>query len=98
MKGLMGRYLSLLALVLAFAAPAFADESKRGFYEGDLTGGGKIVFFVQGNHAVSAYFFDVAGKQSGFAAGGAGDNGTFKLHTSNQQTITGTTTASTITA
>ena len=98
MKGLVGRYLSLLALVLALAAPAFADESKRGFYEGDLTGGGKIVFFVQGNHAVSAYFFDVAGKQSGFAAGGAGDDGKFTLHTSNQQTITGTITAGAITA
>ena len=42
MKGRIGKYLSLLALVFAFATPAFSEESKRDFYEGDLTGGGKI--------------------------------------------------------
>src|ERR1043165_6135946 len=98
MKTIVIRTIQLLALLMALALPAFAEESKRGFYEGDLAGGGKIVFFVQGNHAVSAYFFDVAGMQSGFAGGGAGQNGHFTLHTSDHQTITGTIGTSAITA
>src|SRR3954463_4055887 len=100
MKGNWGKYLSVLVLALAFAfaGQAFAGESKRGFYEGDLSGGGKIVFFVQGNHAISAYFFDVAGQQSGFAGGGAGNNGTFHLKTTDKVTISGTITDTAITA
>ena len=98
MKTVVIRTIQLLALLMALAAPALAEESKRGFYEGDLAGGGKIVFFVQGNHAVSAYFFDVNGKQSGFAGGGAGNDGKFTLHTSSQQTITGTIGTNSITA
>ena len=43
--------------------------SRRGFYEGDLAGGGKIVFFVQGNHALSTYIFDVAMQQADFGGG-----------------------------
>ena len=66
-----------MAVLIALALPALAEESKRGFFEGDLAGGGKIVFFVQGNHAVSAYFFDVSGKQTGFAGGGAGPVGCY---------------------
>src|SRR3954463_1468867 len=100
MKGNWGKYLSVLVLALAFAfaGQAFAGESKRGFYEGDLAGGGKIVFFIQGNHAISAYFFDVAGVQSGFAGGGAGNNGKFTLKTGDKQTITGTIGTNSITA
>jgi hypothetical protein len=98
MKTVVIRTIQLLALLMALALPALAEESKRGFYEGDLAGGGKIVFFVQGNHAISAYFFDVNGQQSGFAGGGAGNNGTFTLHTNNQQTITGTIGTNSITA
>lgn len=98
MKGILGKYLTVLALALALASPALGDESKRGFYEGDLAGGGKIVFFVQGNHAISAYFFDVAGQQSGYAGGGAGSDGTFSLKTHDKSKITGTITDTTITA
>jgi hypothetical protein len=98
MKGKWGKYFSSLVLALALASPALADESKRGFYEGDLAGGGKIVFFAQGNHAISAYFFDVAGQQSGFAGGGAGNNGKFSLKTNDHLTITGTITDTVITA
>src|SRR3954471_22025535 len=98
MRGKWGKYFSSLVLALALASPALADESKRGFYEGDLAGGGKIVFFVQGNHAISAYFFDVAGQQSGYAGGGAGNNGTFTLRTNDHLTITGTITDTLITA
>jgi len=98
MKGIWGKYLSVLVLALCLAPAAWGDQSKRGFYEGDLAGGGKIVFFVQGNHAISAYFFDMAGQQSGFAGGGAGGNGKFSLKTNKQLTITGTITDTTITA
>src|SRR3954470_16585317 len=98
MKTVAIRTIQLLALLMALALPALAEESKRGFYEGDLAGGGKIVFFVQGNHAISAYFFDASGHQSGFAGGGAGNNGTFTLKTNNQQTITGTIGTNSITA
>src|SRR5256714_15037362 len=98
MKRAITRTIQLLALVIALASPAFAEESKRGFFEGDLAGGGKIVFFVQGNHAISAYFFDVAGQQSGFAGGGAGNDGKFSLKTNKQLTISGTITDTTITA
>src|SRR5256885_3040958 len=98
MKTVVIRTIQLLALLMALAIPALAEESKRGFYEGDLAGGGKIVFFVQGNHAISAYFFDVNGKQSGFAGGGAGNDGKFTLHTSDHQTITGTIGANSISA
>ena len=98
MKRLVTRSIHILTLLVALALPAFAEESKRGFYEGDLAGGGKIVFFVQGNHAISAYFFVVTGKQSGFAGGGAGNDGKFTLHTSDHQTITGTIGANSISA
>src|SRR6476659_11519320 len=90
MKTVAIRTIQLLALLIALAVPAFAEESKRGFYEGDLAGGGKIVFFVQGNHAISAYFFDVAGVQTGFAGGGAGNDGKFTLHGISHQQIPGT--------
>src|SRR5207248_1017655 len=98
MRKKITRTVQLLAVLLALALPALAEESKRGFFEGNLAGGGKIVFFVQGNHAISAYFFDVSGKQSGFAGGGAGNDGKFTLHTNNQQTITGTIGTNSITA
>src|SRR5882724_10000800 len=98
MKRLVTRSIHILTLLVALVLPAFAEESKRGFYEGDLAGGGKIVFFAQGNHAISAYFFDVAGQQSGYAGGGAGNKGTFSLKTNKQLTITGTINDTTITA
>src|SRR5688572_9061516 len=98
MKGILRKLMPVLALALALATPAWGAQSKRGFYEGDLAGGGKIVFFVQGNHAISAYFFDVAGQQSGYAGGGAGNNGTFSLKTHDKSTITGTITDDVITA
>src|SRR3954447_9076253 len=98
MKTVLLRTVQLMAVLIALALPALAEESKRGFFEGDLAGGGKIVFFVQGNHAVSAYFFDVAGMQSGFAGGGAGHDGRFTLHTRDHETITGTIGTNSITA
>ena len=72
---------AVLALLFAMALPAFAEESNRGLFEGDMAGGSKAVFFVQGNHALSAYFFDVTGRQVSFAGGAVNDDGSFTLKT-----------------
>jgi len=60
MKTTVSRILLFLGLLFAFAAPGFAEESHRGFFEADLTGGGKAVFFIQANHTLSVYVFDAA--------------------------------------
>ena len=97
MKIAITRTLQLLALLIAMAMPAFAEESNRGLYEGNLSGGGKIVFFVQGNHVVSAYIFDVGG-QAASQASGTVTNGSFTLTTSANTSLTGTVTSDSITA
>ena len=58
MKKILAQLILFLGLLLVFAVPGRAEESHRGFFEADLTGGGKAVFFVQGNHALSVYVFD----------------------------------------
>jgi hypothetical protein len=98
MKTVVTRTIQLLALLVAFAMPAFAEESHRGLYEANLTGNGRVVFFLQGNHALSAYVFDAAGHQASFAGGKVADNGTFTLTTNRNATITGTLSGNTITA
>src|SRR4051812_1160913 len=90
MKQWIVRSLQVCALLVALAVPGFAEESRRGFYEGNLTGGGRIVFFVQGNHALSIYVFDTAGHQAYFGGGTVADNGTFTLTTTPAGTISGT--------
>ncbi len=89
----MKKRLSLLVLILgllfAFTAPGRGEESHRGFFEADLAGGGKAVFFVQGNHAISIYVFDVATSTASFAGGDIADDGTFSVTASNGATITG---------
>ena len=89
MKKFTVRLLLFLGLLLAFAAPGRGEESHRGFFEADLAGGGKAVFFIQGNHAISIYLFDVATSTASFAGGDIADNGTFSLVASNGATITG---------
>lgn len=84
--------------MIAFAIPSFAEESNRGFYEGNLAGGGRIIFFVQGNHALSTYVFDTAGHQASFGGGTIADNGTFTLTLNPSGTITGTVTPGSVTA
>src|SRR3954464_7268871 len=84
------RSLQVCALLVALAIPGFAEESRRGFYEGKLNGGGRVVFFVQGNHALSTYIFDTAGHQAYFGGGTVNDNGTFTVTTTPATTITGT--------
>src|SRR5881275_2808233 len=90
MKQWFIKSIQVCALVIALAVPSFAEESKRGFYEGNLAGGGRVVFFVQGNHALSTYVFDSAGHQASFGGATVADNGTFTLTTSSNATISGT--------
>lgn len=94
---LVTRSLQLLTLLFALAIPAFAEESNRGLFEGDLAGGGKAVAFVQGNHAVSLYVFDTSGHAASFGTGGAGNDGTFSIHMSNGSTVSGTLSSNTVT-
>ena len=98
MKQWMSRSLQVCALLIALAVPSFAEESKRGFYEGNLTGGGRVVFFVQGNHALSTYVFDTAGHQAYFGGGTVNDAGAFTLTTTPSGTISGTVTPGFVTA
>src|SRR5437763_13751715 len=98
MKQWLVKSIQVCALLIALAVPSFAEESKRGFYEGNLAGGGRVVFFVQGNHALSAYIFDSAGHQAYFGGATVADNGTFTLTTTPAATITGTVTPGSVTA
>jgi hypothetical protein len=90
MKQWLVKSIQACALVIALAVPSFAEESKRGFYEGTLAGGGRVVFFVQGNHALSTYVFDSSGHQAYFGGGTVADNGTFTLTATPATTISGT--------
>lgn len=87
---MLTRSLQVCALLIALAITSSADESKRGLFEGNLTGGGKVVFFAQGNFSLSAYVFDAAGHQASFGGGSVADNGTFTLTLTPAGTITGT--------
>jgi hypothetical protein len=98
MKKLLIRLIPLCALLLTLAAPARAEESKRGFYEGNLAGGGKIVFFVQGNHSLSTYIFDVAMQKADFGGGTIATNGTFSLTTEGNRSLSGTITKTSVSA
>ena len=93
MHSFVKRSIQGCALLVAMTATTFATgnsgESKRGFYEGSLAGGGRAVFFVQGNHSLSAYLFDTAGQQASYAGGPIAKNGTFNLTTSADQALTG---------
>ena len=98
MKQWFTRSLQVCTLLAALAVPSFAEESKRGFYEGNLAGGGRVVFFVQGNHALSTYVFDTAGHQAYFGGGTIADNGTFTLALTPSGTISGTVNPGSVTA
>lgn len=89
MKTTISRILLILGVLLAFAVPGRGEESHRGLFEADLAGGGKTVFFVQGNHALSVYVFDVATSTASFAGGDVAADGTFSMVASNGATITG---------
>jgi hypothetical protein len=84
------RTLQICALLVALALPAFGQESNRGLFSGDLPGGGKIVFFVEGNNALSGYVFDQNGTQVSVGSASLAADGTFTVSLSNGETITGT--------
>ena len=98
MKQWVAKSIQVCALLVALAVPSFAEESKRGFFEGNLAGGGRVIFFVQGNHALSTYVFDVAGHQAAFGGATVADNGTFTLTLTPSGTITGTVSPASVTA
>jgi hypothetical protein len=98
MKQMLTRSLQVCALLIALAITSSADESKRGLFEGNLTGGGKVVFFAQGNFSLSAYVFDAAGHQASFGGGSVADNGAFTLTLTPAGTITGTVSRTAVTA
>ncbi len=98
MKNLLIRFVPFCAWLLTLTASARAEESKRGFYEGNLAGGGKIVFFVQGNRALSTYIFDVATHQADFGGGTVASNGTFSLTTNGNRSLSGTVTKTSVSA
>ena len=98
MKQWLVKSIQVCALLIALAVPSFAEESKRGFYEGNLAGGGRVIFFVQGNHALSTYVFDAAGHQASFGGATVADNGTFTVTLTPGGTITGTVTPASVTA
>ena len=89
MKTKLGQLVMILGVLLAFAASGRGEESHRGFFEANLASGGKAVFFVQGNHALSVYVFDVAAGKVSFAGGDVADDGTFSVVTDAGATITG---------
>jgi hypothetical protein len=98
MKQWLAKSIQVCALLIALAVSSFAEESKRGFYEGTLAGGGRVVFFVQGNHALSTYVFDAAGHQAYFGGTTVADNGTFTLTATPATTISGTVSPGFVTA
>jgi hypothetical protein len=92
MKKQLVLILAFLGILLTFAGQARAEESHRGFFEADLAAGGKAVFFVQGNHALSIYVFDVASGIASFAGGDIASDGTFSVTASNGAVISGSVT------
>ncbi|HSH37461.1 MAG TPA: hypothetical protein VK993_01640 [Chthoniobacterales bacterium] len=98
MKHLLIRALQISALLIALAAPAVAQESNRGFFEGNARDGSKILFLVENNGSISAYVFN-RGQRSGNVGAAAIDvNGSFTITFSNGETITGSVSGTRITA
>jgi len=89
MKKTYSHLLQFFALLLAFVASSHAEESHRGFFEADLSGGGKAVFFVQGNHALSVYVFDPVSNSASFAGGDILGDDSFSVKTNTDDSISG---------
>jgi len=89
MKKTYSHLLQFCALLLAFVASSHAEESHRGFFEADLSGGGKAVFFVQGNHALSVYVFDPVSNSASFAGGDILADDSFSVKTNTDDSISG---------
>lgn len=98
MKQLLTAITLVCSLLVLLPAGSRAEESRRGIYEGDLAGGGKIVFFAQGNHGISAYIFDKAAQTAEFAGGALAANGHFSLTTNANRSLSGSLTKTSISA
>lgn len=99
MRKIASSILTAAALLVCFAAPAIAQESNRGFFEGDTPDGTKILFLVDSNTSISVYAF---GKGTGrFVSVGAAaiqPNGSFTITTTSGETITGSVSGTIVTA
>jgi hypothetical protein len=98
MKVLITRTLAIIALCVALSGTASAQVSNRGLYEGNLSSGGKAVFFVQGNQTISVYVFDTSGHVVHFGGGTINPDGSFTVNTNGNVPVTGTLTNGAITA
>ena len=90
MKQLVTRTLQITALLVAFAVSASAQQSQRGFYEADISGGGKILFFVENNNGMAAYVFDRNVGNVSIGSATLAPDGSFTLTTNRGETMTGT--------
>lgn len=90
MKHLLVRTLQVSALLVALALSAVAQESQRGFYEGDIQGGGKILFFAENNSGMAAYVFDRSVGTVSIGSATLAANGSFTLTTNRGETMNGT--------
>ena len=89
MKHLLTRTMQAAALLFALAVSSFAQESQRGFYEADIQGGGKILFFAENNNGMAAYVFDRALGSVGIGSATLAGDGSFTLTTNRGETMTG---------
>ena len=97
MKHLLTGGVRIFALLILLAGASFAQESQRGLFRGDLPSGGRLVIFVQGNSAISAYIFDSAGNQVSLGSASLNPDGTFSLTTNQGETMTGSITGTVVT-
>jgi hypothetical protein len=98
MKSFSSRLLQIFALIAAFAMTGFAEESRRGFFTADLSGGGKILFFVENNHGIAAYVFNQPFGEVSVGSATIAGNGSFSMTTTEGETITGTVSPNSVTA
>ncbi|MCA1660209.1 MAG: hypothetical protein LC642_06700, partial [Verrucomicrobiaceae bacterium] len=89
MTSFSSRIVQILALIAAFAVTGVAEESRRGFYTADLSGGGKILFFVENNHGIAAYVFNQPFGEVSVGSATIAGNGSFSMTTTEGETIMG---------
>lgn len=98
MKHLLNRALQISALLIAFAVSGVAQESNRGFFEGNSVDGSKILFFVESNSSISVYVFNKGQRTATVGAAAINVNGSFTITTTTGETITGSIAGTRITA
>ena len=98
MNSFSSRILQVLALLAAFAVTGVAQESKRGFFTADLSGGGKILFVVENNHGLAAYVFNQPFGEVSVGSATIAEDGSFSMTTTEGETIAGTVSPNSVTA